>query len=204
MKYRSNILILAEEIKRLSPEMKGVFSYSDLAAIVGVRASLKTSRIIRRLETEKILFRVQKGIYMTKGADLWMLSHRLSKDSYISMDSVLAKNGLIGTLPLKSVSAVHCKRNNIIKTAAGNIYFHSLSKHLFCGVKRSSSGLFIADSEKAFLDLLYYYSKGITFVIDPLREVAIYKLNKRNLFSYLRNYKNPKFKVFVKGVINER
>jgi hypothetical protein len=59
----------------------------------------------------------------------------------------------------------------------------------------------MADTEKAFIDLLYFYVKGARFLIDPLKDVNIEKLDRKKLLAYLKKYKNPKFVKFVKGFL---
>ena len=116
------------------------------------------------------------------------------------MDSLLAKNGLIGTIPEKMISAVTRRpRREIIKTPFGSIRYFSIKKELFFGLAPYRQGIRVADNEKAYLDLLYYYTKGARFVIDPLQEVNVQKLNRRKINLYLKRYRNPKFVRFVQG-----
>ena len=143
-----------ESIHTLAPGLGGVLSYADCAGIIAAGSSLKNSRALARLVKDGLLTRVQRGIYITKDCNLWMLASRISKDSYISMDSALAAEGLCGTVPAYSVSAVHTGRNRTIETPAGTIYFHAIAKTLFFGLKVLPSGVRVADAEKAFLDLL--------------------------------------------------
>lgn len=199
----TNIINIVNDINRFAPDMGGSFSSSDLFNIIGSGSHLQNSRTIQKLVKLGVLFRVQRGIYTTKECDLWILTARLDQNAYISMDSVLAKNGLTGTLPSGSVSAIHPGRYKIIRAVSGNIYFHSLSKELFFGIEPLSTGVKVADSEKAFIDLLYFYTKGVRFAIDPIKDVLIDKLDKEKISKYLKRYKNPKFVKFIKGLIYE-
>ena len=199
-----NYARIYESIRTLAPALGGVLSYADCAGIIAAGCALKNSRALARLVKDGLLTRVQKGIYITKDCDLWALASRISKNSYISMDSVLAAEGLCGTVPAHSASAVHAGRNRTVETPFGTIYFHAMAKKLFFGLKVLPSGVRVADAEKAFLDILYYHTKGARFVIDPLREIDARKLDIKKLENYLSYYKNPKFKTFVKGVLHER
>lgn len=199
MKSRINMALLVERVARMAPAMGGVFSSSDLANLIEAGSDLKNSRTIQRLVREGILFRVQRGIYTTKTPDLWLLAARLNEACYISMDSVLARNGLIGTVPDRSVSAVQPARNRVLDVPGGSINFYSISRNLMFGCRRSNNGVAVADSEKAFLDLLYYYTKGARFVVDPLTEVNLERLDRTKIKRYLKAYMNPKFVKFVRG-----
>jgi hypothetical protein len=75
---------------------------------------------------------------------------------------------------------------------------------MYFGFERVAFGIQLADPEKAFLDLLYFHAKGARFVIDPLKEVALDKLDMRRVERYLRRYRNPRFIAFVKGLLREK
>ncbi len=190
-------------LQRLAAQQGGVFSYSDLFHLIGADSELKNKRIIQKLTREKMLFKVYRGFYVTPNPDLWILASRLKKNVCISMDSVLAKNGLIGTVPA-SVSAVCLgARKETVTTPFGDVRFFSIQKDLFFGFAETSRVL-ETDNEKAFLDLLYYRAKGAKFAIDPLQEVDLGKFDLAKLARYLKRYKNPKFVSFVKGIYESR
>ena len=189
-----------ERINRLGPLSGGIFSYADLFSLIGASSPLQNKRVIKRLIKEKIIFKIKRGFYTTKNPDLWILACRMKKEAVISMDSVLAKNGLIGTIPEQSVSAViPGGRREIIETPFGSIRYFSIKKELLFGFLPFPQGIRAADNEKAYLDLLYFYTKGARFVIDPLQEVNLRKLDRQKIKLYLKRYKNPKFVRFVKG-----
>lgn len=202
MKYRVSIALVMDRIARLAPSMRGVFSSADLSNLIETGSDLKNSRTFRRLVREGVLFRIQRGIYTTKSPDLWLLATRVNEACYISMDSVLARNGLIGTVPEHSISAVQTSRNRVLRTPTGNINFYSMARNLMFGYHRLNNGVAMADSEKAFIDLLYYYTKGARFVVDPLTEVDLEKLDRATVKRYLRAYRNPKFVRFVLGMLS--
>jgi len=192
------------KLAQLTPQLGGVLSTADLSSIVRSGSDLQNQRAIKKMIREDVLFRVRKGLYTTKSPSLEILAARLNEKAYLSMDTVLAKNGLIGTVPLGSVSAVSIKRGKAIKAVSGLVRFFQIRPSLMFGYARSKEGLWIADSEKAFLDLLYFYVKGARFVIDPTQEVITRRLDRSRIAKYLRAYKNPKFVRFVKNLISLR
>lgn len=201
MKKRLSLVELARTIERLGPTLGGVFSYADVCNVIGSRVPLKNLRIIHQLVAAGVLCKIQRGVYTTQTPDLWVLATKLKPGAYISMDSVLAKSGLIGTLPMGSVSAVHpTGRKRTVKTPFGTIRYFVIQPTLHFGTTRLKNGVVIADTEKAYLDLLYYYTKGAHFVIDPRHDVTVHKLNIKKLHRYLRRYRNRKFVRFVKGL----
>lgn len=203
MNARTDYYPLLKRIEAYAPGLGGVFSAADLANLLGRRTPLARARILARLVRDGVLIRVQRGIYTTPSCDLWRLTMRIAPASYISMDAALAHWGLVGTVPERGVTAVHIGRPRTIATPCGTIRLSSISRNLFFGFVTIDHGVRIADAEKAFLDLLFFYTKGARFVVDPRQEVAVRKLNRRRLADYLKRYRNPRFVAFVKGLIRE-
>ncbi|HEX5033094.1 MAG TPA: type IV toxin-antitoxin system AbiEi family antitoxin domain-containing protein, partial [bacterium] len=191
-----------ERVARLGPLQGGVFSYADLFNLLSAGSELQNKRAIRRLVREKVLRKVQRGFYTAGPVDLWVLATRLKPGAYVSMDSVLAKNGLVGTVPERSVSAVRPGSTGAsVQTPEGSLRYFGVRKDLAFGFAPRADGVLVADSEKAFIDLLYYYQKGARFVFDPRSEIKVRKLDPRRLKKYLQSYRNPKFLKFVEGVL---
>jgi predicted transcriptional regulator of viral defense system len=201
MKNASKIAIVVEKIIEIAPQMGGVFSTADLSSLIIGENDLNNQRMISRLVASGILTRVLKGIYVTKDADLHILSHRIDEHSYVSMDSALADAGLTGSVPQRSLSVIHTGRKNEIVLSNGRVYFYSIKPELYFGFSATTSGVNIANPEKAYIDLLYFYMKGTRYLIDPLQDVNVGKLDINNINLYLKKYKNPKFISFVKGSI---
>ncbi|MHC4873169.1 MAG: hypothetical protein ACYTFY_15105, partial [Planctomycetota bacterium] len=61
-----------------------------------------------------------------------------------------------------------------------------------------------AQPEKAFLDCLYYYQSGKKYFFNIFEDINISLLNEKRLFSFLKKYKNPKFRRFVYDYYTER
>ncbi len=204
MKSSPQIYDLLKKIEAYAADLGGVFSAADLANLIGARSKLAAARIINRCVKGGFLTRVQRGIYVTSAFDLQRLAMRLAPDCYISMDSALARHGLIGTVPERSVSAIHVGRRRRISTDQGMLFIYSIAPEMYFGFESAEFGVRMADPEKAFIDLLYFYTKAARFVIDPLSEVAVDKLDKRKVERYLRRYNNPRFIAFVKGLLHEK
>ncbi|HKY62545.1 MAG TPA: hypothetical protein VJR29_03925 [bacterium] len=202
MNDRLSIPALANQIKGFSPSLGGVFGFSDLWNLLGHRSSDRVAKVANRLVREGLLFKIRRGVYATRDADTWILASRLKKNVYISMDSVLARNGLIGTMPARSVSAVYPGPPQTLRTPIAQLRYFKIKKDLMFGTVGMANGVRVADNEKAFLDMLYYRSKGARFVADPIKDVDQWKLDEKKIRRYLKAYKNPKFRKFVEGLLN--
>jgi len=203
MKNGVSLIEIVERIRRFAPGLGGVFTFADLWNLIGLTSSDRTAKVLRRLAREKVLFKIRRNIYTTNEPDLWVLASRLKPNACISMDSVLAQNGLIGTLPARSVSLVTPGPPETIKTPFGLLRFFKIKRDLLFGYQKSKFGVAVADSEKAALDILYYHVRGARFVIDPRTDIDLWKLDQKKLLKYLRAYKNPRFVVFAKGALRE-
>lgn len=204
MKSRAPTHRIADQIRKFAPDMGGVFLFADLWNMIGLNSSDRTAKVVARLVRDGILQKIRRGIYITESPDLWVLASRIKKQACISMDSVLSRNGLTGTLTARTVSATYPGKPMELSTSVGRLRFFQIKRDLLFGIEKKKHGVLAADNEKAFLDLLYYYAKGARFVIDPLQDVDLWKLERKKLAAYLRHYKNPKFKKFVENIIHEQ
>ena len=201
MKQR-RLSALIEKINRFAPDLGGGFTFTDLWNLIGLSSSDRTAKVIHRLIRDQAIVKIRRGIYTTRDPDLWVLASHLKEKTCISMDSVLARNGLIGTLPLRSVSVTYPGNPQTIETPFGRIRYFKIKSDLRFGTIQKKNGVVWADNEKAYLDLLYYHTKGARFAIDPTQDVSLWKLQRGTLKKYLKCYRNPKFRKFVERLIH--
>ncbi len=201
MKNGLRITQLAKTIEGVSKDLGGVFTFSDLWNLIGLASSDRTAKVVDRLVREGVLQKVRRGLYVAKDGDLWVLATRLRENAYVSLDSVLAREGLIGPLPKKSVSLVSTAPPKSWETPLGRIRYFRIKPDLVFGLKKEALGVRTAKKEKAFLDLLYFHVKGARFAIDPRKDVDLWKLDRKTLRQDLKRYANPKFRRFAEGVI---
>ncbi|MFH1874298.1 MAG: hypothetical protein ABH859_03820 [Pseudomonadota bacterium] len=199
MKQKPDNLKLLESF---SLDLKGVFTLADLRGIYPDKHTLTFYRRIKSLEKDGILTRVLKSIYVSKSFDIDVLSQKICPNSYISFENVLAKELVIGTVPKNSVRAAKKGKKREYKFDAKKIIHLGLATHLFFGFK-TRQGVNYATKEKAFLDTLYFYNKGVRFYFDIFSDINLEQLNIKLIHKYLKKYKNPKFINFVKNYLNE-
>ncbi len=200
MKKLISDIQITESIRKFSPQMGGVFSTADLHNLIGTGSKLTNQRAIARIEDSGLLTRCQRGFYVTRDFNLWLLAARIEKNGYVSMDSVLSANGLIGTVTTNRVSVVTSRPAKSLKTGNKRIDFYQINNALYFGFTLKK-GVPTADNEKAFLDLLYYHLRGYRFAIDPKTEINTSLLDRKKIEVYIKKYKNPKFVAFVRGII---
>lgn len=142
-------------------------------------------------------------LYVTQAPNLKVLASKLEPQSYVTADVVLADGLLIGSIPGTLTCAYPGNKRKIFETPFGQVRFLSIKKELIFGVQAIKQGVRVADVEKAYLDLLYFYQKGSRFVCDPFQDIKVWKINQKKINQYLKTYTNPRFIKFVKNSLSE-
>lgn len=194
-------LEMADKVREFSSDMSGVFALSDLRNLLQTANRDVLYRSIKELQSSGILTRFSRGFYVTKGFDPLVLSQRLSPKSYISFGNVLAKQLLIGSVPRYRIRAAKIGPKRVYSNDDIRIEHLSLREGLHFGYE-VVNGIREALPEKAVLDTLYFYRRGIRFSFDVYSDVDYSRLNKDIINEFLLNYKNPVFIDFARNLIN--
>lgn len=183
-------------IEKFREDMRGVFTLSDLKGILPCEHPNTLYRAITNLEKNGILKRLSRGIYVADKFDLPAVSQKICPSSYISFETVLAKHLIIGTVPKYEVKAIKVGKRREYKSDFGNILQLGIARHLYFGFE-TVGGINFADKEKALLDTLYFYCKGLKFFFDIYSDMNLSVIDRKKINEYLTRYKNPKFLKFV-------
>lgn len=146
---------LIERIERLG---KDVFDISDVKKLFPDEKHINTA--IKRLVDSGAIIKVARGVYLLQGHsfDVEKFATKLYYPSYISFESALSKYGIInqGLYNLTLATTRHSKKI-ILKDIECD--YSKLKPELFFGFNLIG-GTYIAEPEKAVLDLLYLVSLG--------------------------------------------
>jgi len=198
MKYGNDFYLL----RSYSRDQGGVFTISDLQNMFAAPHLNTLYRRIRKLESAGVLKRFCKGIYVTEGFNIEILSHRLCPSSYISFENVLSRELIIGPSPENQVKAIKRGKSREYFSDGKSIIHRGISKDLFFGFK-ATGGINYATPEKALLDILYFHLRGMKFIVDIYSDINIQRVEKKIIRKYLKNYKNKKYVKFVENYLNE-
>jgi predicted transcriptional regulator of viral defense system len=187
-------------VQSFTKDLFGVFTDVDLQMIFPEKFVNSFYYKVRNLEKLGILKRFTRGFYVAEDFNLKCLSQKLCEDSYISFETVLAEHGLIGTYNSNQIRAVKIGRNRKYNYDKYSIEQVSLTKNLFKHFE-IINGIKQATPEKAYLDCLYFYMKGMTFSFNVLTDVDTTLLNEKKLKKILSEYKNPQFVCFVENTL---
>jgi hypothetical protein len=187
------------DIINLFRSPKTVFTFKDMALLL---AETNTDNLKSRLNyyiKKGILYHVRKGIYAKDANyDHMELATKIFTPSYISMETVLAKEGMIFQ-HYDSIFAISYLTRKI--DCDGQTYIYRKIKDV---VLANQSGLekkenyYIATKERAFLDMIYlnkdYFFDNLS-VLDfdkcySLLSIYRNKALKKNLNSYYKLYHN--------------
>ena len=148
----------------------------------------------------KIIKRFINGFYTTENFQPELLCQKIYPQSYISLSSILSKKLIIGSIPKKAIYAVKLGRKKELDNGELKLRYFSISKELFFGWK-VKNGIKYASNEKAFVDLLYYYQRGLKLSFNIYSDVNSSLLQPSKIRQILKKYKNKKFCTFVSKVL---
>jgi len=127
-----------------------VFTIADAAKIIG-KSRAYTSLFLFR---NKALRLAERGIYYTKDATEYEIASNIVYPSYISLISSLRFHNLTEQIP-NTIYVVTTKRHKPIGDINGyRIEFKNVKKGMMFGY-RKIDGAFVADPEKAIIDMVY-------------------------------------------------
>lgn len=150
-----------DKISVLIQQPQKLFHTSDLKVIWGIYNESTLYQTIYRLIKKKIFFRVQKGLYsmvpLNQLDPIEIGFRAINHFSYLSTESVLAKNGIINQSPNKFTFISSAPANFTIND---NLYLVRQLKpqclNNTVGIIQNDKGVFMATTERAIADMLYF------------------------------------------------
>jgi predicted transcriptional regulator of viral defense system len=164
---------------------KAFFTVSDLQKITGLeRKSLYIS--LNRWVKSGVLERAGRNIYVVGGepVKLEAIAGQVYFPSYLSFESALSRFGVLNLVPYSLSFATTRKTKSVTLLERSVIYRH-LEPDLFFGFTLEED-LYVAEPEKALLDLVYFSSFGKAAI--PSEEMDLRSLSRRTLDKYSRRF----------------
>ena len=131
-----------------------IFHFNHLKLITGMNGhALRVA--LKRLNDKKLIRRICRGYYLNpfSTATPEEVSACIYEPSYISLESALSRYGVLSQMP-QVLTCVTTKLPRAINTSMGTIEYRQVKKGYFFGFLKED-GFFLAEPEKALLDLLY-------------------------------------------------
>jgi predicted transcriptional regulator of viral defense system len=174
-----------ELLKILSSTPKAFYTVADLEKITGLdRKSLYVS--LYRWVNRGVLERAAKNIYVVPNqtVKLEAIAGQVYFPSYLSFESALSRFGILNLVPY-SLSFATTRKTKSLTLLGRSIVYRHLNQSLFFGFSLEE-GLYVAEPEKAFLDLVYFSSFGKGSI--PREELDLRSLSKKTLTLYSRRF----------------
>jgi hypothetical protein len=195
-----NIIHDIQLIKQFATPLRGVFLISDLIQLMADPHKTAVYRRIAALEEAGLLVRFIKGVYVSDDVDLATLNQKICSESYVSFGTVLAEHQIIAAQPLQELDAVKPGKTRIHETRPLRIRQFGVAPHLMFGFEHAQ-GINRATPEKALLDTFYFQLHGASFSFDLKKDIRWRRVDRDILHVYLQEYRNPKFVVYVEGLM---
>ncbi len=174
-----------ELMKILERINKPFYSIADIEKITGVsRKSIYVT--LNRLVEKGILERIGTGIYrlFTAKVSVEKIAGSLYMPNYLSFESALSRHGILNLIPYTLTFAAPRKtKRSVIE--GRDVEFRQIKKNLFWGYE-IQGGIYVAKPEKAFLDLVYFASRGIASI--DLDEINLKKLSMTTVKKFSKRY----------------
>lgn len=187
-----------ELLKKLKEMNKTFFTIEDLEKITGLsRKSLFVA--LNRWVKMGILERIGRGIYIPLGEDISVekIASSLYLPNYLSFESALARYGILNVIPY-SLTFVTTRKTKSYIIYGREVIFRKLKRNLFFGYQEKG-GIYIALPEKALLDQIYMFTKGIASF--DISEMDLSKISKKRLKGLIPPYPSN-VREFVKGLVS--
>lgn len=181
-------------IEKIELLAKDVFDISDVKKLFPNEVHINTA--MKRLVDSGAITKVARGVYMLRGHsfDVEKLATKLYYPSYISFESALSKYGIInqGLYNLTLATTRHSKKMTLMDVECD---YSQLKPELFFGFNLIGD-TYVAEPEKAVLDMLYLVSLGKRSKSSD--EWILGELDREKLKSYL-----PPFGAAVGNIVHD-
>lgn len=137
-------------------DVRSVFKLSDIAMLSGETNFESLNKRVNYFVRNKKLQNLRKGVYSKTSYNLEELACRIFIPSYISLEYVLQKSGVVFQFNSAITSVSYLSRT--IEIADNEFVYRKLKNEIladFRGINRYPNGINIASPERALLDLLY-------------------------------------------------
>ncbi len=171
---------ITKKLLKLNDSGKTVFSTADLMLFWGIEDKNKLWVYISRILKKGYLKHIRRGLYSLDSVEInnFELTGKLKKNSYISFETVLLKNGVINQWYDTYFAAADRKLE--IRNKYGKFNYRKLSEKVLnnrLGIINKGN-YFIANTERAICD--YFYKVGFQQLddLDEINETELIQISK--------------------------
>ena len=158
-------------------DIRTVYKLKDIALLVGEENFGSLNQKLNYYVRTGKLLSPRKGIYTKSGYNKNELACTIYTPSYISLEFVLQKAGVIFQYDSRITAISYLSRS--IEIDGQEYVYRKLKNELLInteGIDRQANQINIATPERAFLDVLYLNKEYYFDNLNPLNKELIYKL----------------------------
>jgi len=173
----SSLNIKNNIILAIFQDVKTVFRLRDIALLVGEKDFESLNKKLNYYVRTNKLLNPRKGIYAKPNYSSEELACVLYTPSYISLEYVLQKAGVLFQFDSRITSVSYLSRN--IEIEDKTFVYRKIKGEIMAntkGIVRQIDQVNIASSERAFLDLLYLNKDNYFDNLNPLNKTTVYNL----------------------------
>ncbi len=174
-----------DSVFSLYNDTRSVFKLNDIAMLTGETNFVSLNKKLNYSVHSGKLLNLRKGIYSKLNYDLEELACRIFLPSYISLEYVLQKSGIIFQYSSEITSVSYLSRSVTINDK--DFTFRKIKNSILMntsGIVQNMNAVNIATPERAFLDMLYL---NTNYTFDN-----VHVLNKELIFKLLPIYNSKK------------
>jgi predicted transcriptional regulator of viral defense system len=178
------------ELFQNHPEIK-IFHINELALYLDQKKEVIQVEL-HRLTKKGILQRLANGYYANPfhQPSLDEISMMLKKPSYISMETALNKHGILPQT-VYTYTMITTDHSHQFKALHTVFEYHQIQPQYFFGYQTALDKIFIADPEKALLDLVYLRHFKISkekrhLIYSQLDNMLLDEIKKNKLLQYAK------------------
>ena len=148
-------------IYKILESKQTVFSLNEIALFGGFKETNNLKSQLNYYVKTNLLLNIRRGVYAKPDYNIEEFACKLYTPSYISLDYVLQKEGVVFQYNNIITSVSYLSR--IIPTENQPIAYRKIKSGVLLdttGIKRKANGINIASAERAVLDCLYLNKSG--------------------------------------------
>ena len=178
------------------------FSRLDVARVFGM-TPIATKFLLHRYAKKGFITRIKRGLYALAGESTIptpYIANKLYEPSYVSLEFALSYHRVIPET-VYEITSVSTKRTQRFHAMNKDFSYRRIKKEAFTGystIRQGSFSFFIADPEKAFVDLAYLRTIRQKVFLDRFNKKRI---NKAKALRYARLFKNDRLIEVIKNTL---
>ncbi len=182
-------------IKEIYKDKRSVFNFKEIAMLLNETDTSRLRQKINYYVKTNAIINVRRGIYAKEDYSAEELACKIYTPAYLSLEYVLQKVGVIFQYSEKLTALSYLSRT--IVADKYTISYHKIKNNILvnpAGIIRQDTGINIASTERALLDMLYLNKE---YYFDMLTGI-----DKRKIIELLPVYRSKKLQLRAEKILD--